>query len=151
MRYVECFPIGYVRRKEGLMNAVGKEEVFKRSEELMKSPSEVELLKEYCAGLKGLRKGSLVWIIWYAHLAKERPITVRPYKDPTMPLLGVFTTRSPARPCPLGLSLAYILEVNDCKLKVKGLDAVDGTPVLDIKLYYEGLDSPSSILKLVRS
>lgn len=146
---MRCKPIGFVRRRELPTEVSGKEEVMKHSEQLMRSEAEVELLKSFCEGLDGIRKGSLVWVIWYAHLVRDRPVKVRPYHDPTMPELGVFATRSPARPCPLGLSLVYVLERRPCSLLVKGLDAYDGTPVLDLKLYYEGLDSPKEVLSRV--
>ncbi len=145
---MECSPIGFVRRRETLREVSGRREVFEWDELLRKEESTIELLDEFCEGLEGIRKGSFLWVIWYAHLTKERPVKVRPYKDPNMPLLGVFVTRSPARPCPLGLSLVYVTAVEGCKLRVKGLDAVNGTPVLDIKHYYEGLDSPEALLRL---
>ena len=137
---MRCEPIGFVRRRE---------KITKHGEQLMRSEAEVELLEPFCEGLDGIRKGSLVWVIWYAHLVKEKPVKVRPRHDPSMPELGVFATRSPARPCPLGLSLVYVLERRPCSLLVKGLDAYDGTPVLDLKLYYEGLDSPREALSRV--
>jgi tRNA-Thr(GGU) m(6)t(6)A37 methyltransferase TsaA len=146
---LKCEPVGVVRRSGVPREAEGREEVFKHSEELMRSEAKIEIFEPFCEALEGLRKGSLVWVIWYAHLAEGRPVKVRPYRDPSMPELGVFATRSPARPCPLGLSLVYVTEVGNCYLKVKGLDAYDGTPVLDLKLYYEGLDSPREVLSRV--
>lgn len=142
-----CEPIGYVKRKEKYVELKGKEEIFRWDEELRSKPAEIVIKEEFCEGLEGLREGSFVWAIWYAHLAKDKPVKVRPYKDERFPEVGVFVTRSPARPCPLGLSLTYVLKVEKCSLMVTGLDAVDGTPILDLKMYYEGLDSPERVPK----
>jgi len=145
---LRCEPIGFVRREEGLEEVEGFKDIMERDERLRAKVSEIELLDDFCEGIEGVRKGSFVWVIWYAHLVKDRPIKVHPFKDPSFPEMGVFATRSPARPCPLGLSLVLVKEVGRCSLKVMGLDAVDGTPVLDLKLYYEGLDSPEKVLSL---
>ena len=56
-----------------------------------------------------------------------------PRRDPTRPLTGVFATRSPNRPNPIGLHQVRLLEIKGNRLKVNGLEAVDGTPILDIK------------------
>ncbi len=139
-----------MRREEGLREVRGRESVFREGEELRSGRAIIELRGEYCEGLEGLRKGSLVWVIWYAHLSEERPLKVNPFRDETLPTLGVFATRSPARPNPIGLSLCYVTEVGECSIEVLGLDAVNGTPVLDLKLYSQGLDSPEPLLELVR-
>ncbi|ALU11962.1 hypothetical protein EYM_06675 [Ignicoccus islandicus DSM 13165] len=145
-----CNAIGYVRRREELRAVKGKEEVFREGDELRSKEATIELLKEYCDGLDGIERGSLIWVIWYAHLSKDKPIKVHPFHDERFPEVGVFATRSPARPNPIGLSLCYVIDKVDCCLKVLGLDAVDSTPVLDIKLYSGGLDDPRELLKLVR-
>ncbi len=145
-----CDPVGFVKRSEKYREVKGRKEIFAHDEELRRSEAVIELREEYCEGLEGIRSGSLVWVIWYAHMSKGRPVKVRPFRDPNMPLLGVFATRSPARPCPINISLVYVVRKERCKLIVKGLDAYDGTPVLDLKLYYEGLDSPESVLDLAR-
>ncbi len=142
---MKCEPVGFVVREEEYRELEGKEEIFQWDEELRSKPARIEIREEYCDGLEGLREGSFVWVIWYAHLARDRPVKVRPYKDHRFPEVGVFVTRSPARPCPLGLSLTYVLKVGECSLTVTGLDAVNGTPVLDLKMYYEGLDSPKKV------
>jgi len=60
---------------------------------------------------------------------------------PELPLVGRFATRSPSRPNPVGQATVKLLERHDNILKVKGLDAIDGTPVIDIKPYLPGYDS----------
>jgi tRNA-Thr(GGU) m(6)t(6)A37 methyltransferase TsaA len=70
---------------------------------------------------------------------------VHPKRNPDLPLVGVFATRSPARPNPIGIATVKLLECRDNVLKVIGLDAIDGTPVLDIKPHIPGSDSPTSV------
>ena len=147
-----CRPVGYVERGEAAARRPGsREEAVSQSEELMRRPAAIRVLPEYCRGLRGIKPGQLVWVIWYAHLARGRPVEVHIYGDPARPLLGVFATRSPERPCPLGLSLAVVDSVEGCTLRVYGLDAVDGTPVLDLKLYYRGLDDPVAALERAKA
>jgi tRNA-Thr(GGU) m(6)t(6)A37 methyltransferase TsaA len=62
--------------------------------------------------------------------------------DPNNPLRGVFATRSPTRPNPIAVTSARIQRIDDNVLQVVGLDAVDGTPVVDIKSYAESFDTP---------
>ena len=147
---MECEAIGFVVRDEALREVKGKEEVFEEGELLRTRRAVIRLKEGYCEGLDGIRRGSLIWVIWYAHLVRDRPIKVRPFMDERFPILGVFATRSPARPNPIGLSLCYVVETRDCELVVLGLDAVNGTPVLDLKIYSNGLDDPKELLKLVR-
>ncbi|UXD21741.1 methyltransferase [Ignicoccus pacificus DSM 13166] len=150
MKALECEPVGIVEREEGLEHKEGKEEIFSYDDFLRSKEAKISIFEKYCEALEGIRKGTLIWVIWYAHLVKDRPLKVHPFKDPKMPELGVFATRSPARPCPIGLSLCYVVSVDGCELKVKGLDAVDGTPVIDLKLYSRGLDDPREVLALAR-
>jgi len=116
-------PIGFVRspQKEGT--------VKDRS-----LTSEIVLEKTYSAGLEGLEGFSHLYVIYWLHKIREAPkLKVHPWGSREMPLLGVFATRSPSRPNPLGLTLVELLEREDCVLKVRGLDALDGSPVLDLK------------------
>ncbi len=152
MDSVCCEPVGYVEREEPIPEEwpSGRDTVIEYNEEIMRKRARIRIREKYCDALKGLSPGSLVWVIWYAHRAPsgdEAPLTVKPFMDSSLPVTGVFATRSPARPCPLGLTLVYVEEVGDCSLAVRGLDAFHGTPVLDIKAYSEGLDSPREVLK----
>ncbi|BEP18388.1 hypothetical protein PYJP_17400 [Pyrofollis japonicus] len=151
-----CKPIGRVVRDEPVPEQVprGREAVIAYGEELMKRRARIVLEKEYCEGLRGARKGMLLWVIWVADRApggEDAPITVRPFMDEALPVTGVFLTRSPARPCPLGLSLVYVEDVEECSLVVRGIDAYHNTPVLDIKVYSHGLDSPQEVMRRARS
>ena len=149
-----CKPIGVVRRIEPIEESIveGMEDVIGYNEEIMRHPAKIELLSEYCSAIKGIKPGSLAWIIWYANRIpgnRKPPITVHPYRDKKLPEMGVFATRSPSRPCPICLTLVWVSRTSQCSLIVYGLDAYDNTPVIDIKLYYEGLDSPKEVYKRV--
>ena len=156
MDRVCCEPVGYVEREEPIREEwpSGRDTVLEYNEEIMRRRARIRIREKYCNALRGLARGSLVWIIWYAHRAPggdAAPLTVRPFMDSSLPVTGVFATRSPARPCPLGLTLVYVEEVEECSLVVRGLDAFHGTPVLDIKAYSEGLDSSREVLQRARA
>ena len=85
------------------------------------------------AGLDGIRPGDRVVVLTWLHLARRDVLQVHPRDDPANPLQGVFTTRSADRPNPIGLHEVEILAVDGARLGVRGLEAVDGTPVLDLK------------------
>lgn len=96
--------------------------------------SEIVVEKAYLQGLKGLEDFSHLYILYWLHKIQEPPrLKVHPWGSRETPLLGVFATRSPSRPNPLGLTLVELLGRKGCCLKVRGLDAIDGSPVLDIK------------------
>jgi tRNA-Thr(GGU) m(6)t(6)A37 methyltransferase TsaA len=81
----------------------------------------------------GLAAGDDIVVLTWLHLADRATLQTRPRDDATRPLSGVFATRSPHRPNPIGLHDATVLEVRGARLRVAGVEAVDGTPVLDIK------------------
>ena len=87
----------------------------------------------------------IIVLYWMHKVAPSRRLVMRvhPRGRQDRPLVGVLATRSPARPNPIGVSTVKLLERRDNVLKVMGLDAVDGTPVLDIKPYIPGYDSPA--------
>jgi tRNA-Thr(GGU) m(6)t(6)A37 methyltransferase TsaA len=89
---------------------------------------------------------SHIIVIYWMHKLPPSQRSVRkvhPKADQTLPLVGVFASRSPARPNPIGITTVKLLERRNNVLKVTGLDAIDGTPVLDIKPYIPGDDSPT--------
>ncbi|MEB3844409.1 MAG: tRNA (N6-threonylcarbamoyladenosine(37)-N6)-methyltransferase TrmO [Desulfurococcales archaeon] len=150
-----CFPVGIVERSDVREPAAvsGKGRVIEYNEEIMRRPARIRFYKEYCEAIEGYEPGDLAWIIWYAHKSRtggSMPLKVRPFMDQSMEEVGVFKTRSPWRPCPLGLTLVVVLEVEGCSVIVAGLDAVDGTPVLDVKPYTPGLDRPEVALSRAR-
>jgi len=88
---------------------------------------------EYCEGLDGLEAGRQILLFTWLHQAERDVLKVHPRGDRMLPLKGVFATRSPARPNPIGLHRVEILEKKGCSLRVAPLEVLDGTPVVDIK------------------
>jgi tRNA-Thr(GGU) m(6)t(6)A37 methyltransferase TsaA len=96
----------------------------------------VELYPEYKDGLKDIEKYfSHVLVVYHMHTAKRSGMIVRPFDDPRFPEIGVFASGGPSHPNPIGITPCRILKVEGNKLYLKGLDAMDGSPVLDIKPY----------------
>lgn len=87
-------------------------------------------------GLHRMSVGDEVIVITWLHLADRAMLQVHPRADPGQPLTGVFATRSPHRPNPLGLHRVTVREIDGSRLLVGPLEAIDGTPVIDIKAAY---------------
>lgn len=100
--------------------------------------SEIELLPQFQDGLKDIEGFSHLVVIYWFHKAEGYHLLVRTPWDER--LHGVFATRSSHRPCPLGLTVVELVARQNNVLRVKGLDAIDGTPVLDIKPYLPVID-----------
>jgi len=103
-----------------------------------KEISEVEVFKKFEEGLKDIERFSHIILIYWFHQSQGYSLTVTPPRD-TKPH-GLFVTRSPNRPSPLGLSVVELVAREGNVLKVRGLDAIDGTPLLDIKPYFPSID-----------
>lgn len=93
----------------------------------------LELTPQAAPGLMGIKPGDELIVLTWLHLAERDVLQVHPRGDLTRPLTGVFATRSPDRPNPIGLHRVSVLEVTGQKLQVAPLEAIDGTPVVDIK------------------
>jgi tRNA-Thr(GGU) m(6)t(6)A37 methyltransferase TsaA len=94
----------------------------------------IELDPEYAAAMDGLEPGTEIMILTWMHLADRSVLRVHPKGDPRNPITGVFKTRSADRPNPIGLHRAAVVAVEPPnRLLVKPLEAVDKTPVIDIK------------------
>jgi len=107
----------------------------------------IELDRHWVPALKGLTDFSHIIVLCYLHLApqEEPPMLIHPRRDPNMPLIGFWSTRSPHRPNPISVSIARLLGIEDHILRVRNLDMFDGTPVLDIKPYLFPSDGPDQI------
>jgi len=99
--------------------------------------STIVVQDRWADALDGLEAFSHIFVVYWMHLVSEerRETTthVHPRGDPRNPLQGVFATRSPVRPNPIGLRVVALLERRGNVLRVRGLDAINGTPVLDLK------------------
>lgn len=98
----------------------------------------VEVSPSVVEGLDGLAVGQEVIVVTWLHESRRDVLKLHPRWDERNPLTGVFATRSPDRPNPLGLHRVRILEIAGRRLKVGPLEAIDGTPVVDIKPVLEG-------------
>ena len=93
----------------------------------------LRLDRELAAGLRDLRAGEQVIVLTWLDRADRDVLSVHPRDDPSNPETGVFSTRSADRPNPIGLHRVEIVSVDGTELRVRNLEAVDGTPVLDLK------------------
>src|SRR5512133_1952222 len=93
----------------------------------------LELTSLAAPGMMGIKAGDELILLTWLHLAQRDVLQVHPCGDINRPLSGVFATRSPDRPNPIGLHRVSVLEVMEGKLRVAPLDAIDGTPIVDIK------------------
>jgi tRNA-Thr(GGU) m(6)t(6)A37 methyltransferase TsaA len=93
----------------------------------------VQVNPEVTEGLEGISVGSEIIIITWLHKAHRDILKVHPRRDKSKPLTGIFSTRSADRPNPLGLHRVTVLEMNGNRIKVRPLEVIDGTPVVDIK------------------
>ena len=88
---------------------------------------------EVAAAVGDLAAGDEVFVLTWLHRAARDVLTVHPRDDPRNPLTGVFSTRSQDRPNPIGLHRVQIVRIDGLRVLVRGLEAFDGTPVVDVK------------------
>jgi tRNA-Thr(GGU) m(6)t(6)A37 methyltransferase TsaA len=134
---IKLTPIGFVK------NAV----MGPKREDWQTVTSEIIINQDLKEALSGIGEFSHIIVIYWMHQtpASQRSVMkVHPKRNQKLPLVGVFATRSPARPNPIGIATVKLLECRDNILKVIGLDAIDGTPILDIKPHIPGADSPTA-------
>ena len=97
----------------------------------------VEIFPEFADGLKDIEGFSHIILLYHFHLAGEA-LQVKPYMDDE--LRGVFATRAPPRPNPIGMSIVRLVRVEGERLHIRDVDVVDGTPLLDMKPYVPEFD-----------
>lgn len=133
MENITLSPIGYVS------NDIPE----KKDDFWGNSISTITLKNEFRGGPTGLQEFSHAIILCYLDKARyipEKHLIRRPRNRQDMPLLGIFSQRTKDHPNPIGLTTVEILSVSDTAITVKGLDAINGTPVLDIKPYFPAFD-----------
>ena len=96
---------------------------------------------ELARALHGLAAGDEVIVITWLHRADRAVLEVHPRGDQAAPLAGVFATRSPHRPNPLGLHRVIIREIAGTRLRMGPIEAIDGTPVVDVKVILDRTDA----------
>jgi len=94
---------------------------------------ELELFNEFEDGLKDIEGFSHLVVLFAFHESEEYRLHTKPLLEDT--LRGVFSTRSPNRPNPIGMTVVKVIERNENSIKVSGIDMIEGTPILDIKPY----------------
>jgi len=103
----------------------------------------IVLDREFVPGLQDLEGFSHLILVYYFHQAKNPQLLVKPFLDDDKH--GLFATRAPSRPNPIGISVVKLLSIQDNILEVENLDILDGTPLLDIKPYVPDFDRPGQV------
>ena len=98
----------------------------------------VEVAKEYVEGLRDVEGFSHLIIVYHCHLAQDYSLLVKPFLDDS--LHGVFSTRAPSRPNPVGVSIVRLTKKEENILHIQDVDIIDGTPLLDIKPFVPQFD-----------
>jgi tRNA (adenine37-N6)-methyltransferase len=98
---------------------------------------------EFAAGLIDLEGFSHIYLIYHFHKVYEYHLTVKPFLDDETH--GLFSTRAPKRPNPIGLSVVRLLSITENILILENVDILDGTPILDIKPYVPAFDQPENV------
>lgn len=105
--------------------------------------AELEIFAQYAGGLKDIEKTSHLIVLYWQHLASREVLQTKTPFGPE--LRGVFACRSPSRPNPIAFCAVRLLRRKGRRLLVQGLDAVDGSPLLDLKPYSSALDSITGV------
>ena len=122
MESFQIFPVGIVRKTDTAVS--------------------IDIFDDYTDALLGLEGFShVVVLFWFDRNdidEKRRVLQVHPRKDPRNPLTGVFATHSPQRPNLIGLTVCKIISIHDGSIEIEDIDALDGSPVIDLKCYIPG-------------
>ena len=102
--------------------------------------ADLEIFPEFEPALREIAAGNMIWVFTWLHLADRSRLRGHPQGRVERPERGVFSLRSPHRPNPIGLHLVEVLENQGGRLRVLGMEAVDDTPILDIKPHIPRLD-----------
>jgi tRNA-Thr(GGU) m(6)t(6)A37 methyltransferase TsaA len=95
--------------------------------------------KEYEEGLSDLEGFSHIILLYHFHKSKGYNLMVKPFMDDQQ--RGLFSTRAPRRPNPIGLSIVQLIKIENSKISIQGIDVLNGTPLIDIKPYVPGFDA----------
>jgi tRNA-Thr(GGU) m(6)t(6)A37 methyltransferase TsaA len=137
MEAISITPIGVIRSPFKTPEGMPIQPAGARGEK-----GEVHLDEKYLEGLKDLDGFSHVIMIYHFHKSSGCDLTVKPFMDETP--RGLFATRAPRRPNPIGLSVVRVTGVEGNVVKIEDVDVLDGTPLLDIKPYVPRFDAPAA-------
>jgi tRNA-Thr(GGU) m(6)t(6)A37 methyltransferase TsaA len=126
-------PIGVIRTPHTRPEQTPIQPVFAEN-----IPGRAEVLPEYADGLRDLEGFSHIWLLYWLHQSGPTRLIVRPFLQDVE--RGVFATRAPVRPNPIGLSLVRLIRREGCVLHLEDVDILDNTPLLDIKPYAPRFD-----------
>lgn len=122
-------PIGYVKS-----SLTDRHQAPRQSYEDGAPEADLEINKEFVEGLNGVSEGDEIILLTWLHEASREVLKVHPQREMTAEMKGVFGTRSPDRPNPVGLHRVRVLKIDGTgSIKVAALEAIDGTPIIDIK------------------
>ncbi|MEA2101879.1 MAG: tRNA (N6-threonylcarbamoyladenosine(37)-N6)-methyltransferase TrmO [Thermodesulfobacteriota bacterium] len=131
-------PIGVIHSPHKKLNETPIQPVFARGVK-----GTVVLDPKFAEGLNGLEKFSHIYLFFYFHMSEGFSLSLKPFLQDKMQ--GVFATRAPSRPNPLGFSVVKLLEIEDNILYIQDVDILDSTPLIDIKPYVERFDKRDNV------
>jgi tRNA-Thr(GGU) m(6)t(6)A37 methyltransferase TsaA len=129
-------PIGFVESK---FKKIGDPKTIRNATSIL------AIDEKFLAALEGLDRFRNLVVIYHMNRTPIYQERVHPMGDSSIPSRGVLATRSPHRPNPIGITVVELLGLEGSRITVTGLDALDGTPILDIKPYMEHFDSPRGL------
>ena len=130
MKEINLKPIGFVK------NGIKEPRFGNFADEI----SEIIVDEKFTGALKGIDDYSHVIIVYWMDRVKDPVITHQPQGNPNVPIVGIFACRCPQRPNPIAITTVKLIAHEGNKIKVKGLDTLDGTPIIDIKPYWPQYD-----------
>jgi tRNA-Thr(GGU) m(6)t(6)A37 methyltransferase TsaA len=120
-------PVGYIRSTLRTLDAAPRQGAEGAPDAWL------EVNTALARGLRGIASGDALVVVTWLDRADRDVLEVHPRSDPANPLTGVFATRSPDRPNPLGLHRVTVREISGTRLRIGPIEAIDGTPVVDVK------------------
>ena len=133
---MECVPIGTVRSSFGVRDDAPRQGAW------TEETATLEIEERFKPALVGLERYAHIWVLFWADRADRDVVTSDRHRQ-WGEERGVFASRSPARPNPIGLTVCELIGIEGGIVTVRGLEALDGTPIVDIKPFVADLDCPS--------
>lgn len=135
MNRIEFKPIGYIESGFKTLDEIPRQSILSPG-----SRAKIILDKQYQDGLLTLEESEYIIILFHFHKTNDCELRFIPRSSEKKKLRGVFATRSPRRPNPIGMSVVRLTGIRENEIEFEGVDMLDGTPVIDIKPYSRGLE-----------